>query len=66
MKNKNVYVCSCCGYQSAKWLGKCPSCNEWNTMEEQIVVSQTSKQSSNKPYLIRVLTNSTGFSAGVL
>ena len=50
MKNKNVYICSCCGYQSAKWLGKCPSCNEWNTMEEQIVISQTSKQSSNKPY----------------
>ena len=35
-KIKNVYVCNECGYESAKWLGKCPSCNAWNTFEEQI------------------------------
>ena len=29
-KTKNVFVCSNCGYESAKWLGKCPGCNEWN------------------------------------
>ena len=34
-KSKSVYVCSECGYQSPKWLGKCPSCNQWNTMEEE-------------------------------
>lgn len=33
-KAKNVYVCSECGYESAKWYGCCPSCNEWNTMTE--------------------------------
>lgn len=33
-KAKNVYVCSECGYESAKWYGCCPSCNEWNTMAE--------------------------------
>ena len=35
-KIKSVYVCNECGYESAKWLGKCPSCNAWNTFEEQI------------------------------
>lgn len=34
-KNKSVYVCNECGYESVKWYGKCPSCGEWNTMEEQ-------------------------------
>lgn len=42
-KSKSVYVCSECGYQSPKWLGKCPSCNQWNTMEEEI------EKSSSKP-----------------
>ncbi|MGN0531539.1 MAG: DNA repair protein RadA [Eubacterium sp.] len=35
-KNKSLYVCSECGYESAKWYGKCPGCGEWNTMEEQL------------------------------
>ncbi len=34
-KQKRVYICSSCGHREAKWLGQCPSCNEWNTMEEQ-------------------------------
>ena len=34
MKNTTVYVCSECGYQSARWLGKCPGCGSWNTLEE--------------------------------
>lgn len=42
-KSKSVYVCSECGYQSPKWLGKCPSCNQWNTMEEEI------ENASSKP-----------------
>jgi DNA repair protein RadA/Sms len=32
---KVVYVCSSCGAESAKWVGKCPYCNEWNTYKEQ-------------------------------
>ena len=35
MKEKKVYVCTECDYQSPKWLGKCPSCNKWNTFEEE-------------------------------
>ena len=34
-KLKNSYVCSKCGFESAKWYGKCPGCGEWNTMSEQ-------------------------------
>ena len=30
-KNKTVFVCNECGYESAKWLGKCPACGSWNT-----------------------------------
>ena len=36
-KEKTVYVCSNCGQESPKWIGKCPSCGEWNTYVEEIV-----------------------------
>ncbi len=36
-KEKRVYVCSNCGYDSPKWMGKCPSCNQWNTFVEEII-----------------------------
>ena len=35
-KLKRVFVCQECGYESVRWMGKCPSCNEWNTMVEEI------------------------------
>lgn len=35
MKSKSEYVCSECGSVTAKWYGKCPSCGEWNTIEER-------------------------------
>ena len=35
-KNKTVFVCSACGCESPKWYGRCPSCGEWNTMEEEL------------------------------
>ncbi len=41
-KNKIVYICQQCGYESIKWLGKCPGCNSWNSMVEE------EKQSTNK------------------
>ena len=46
-KNKIVFVCSSCGYESPKWLGKCPACNEWNTFYEEKVIS-SSKGSNGK------------------
>jgi len=36
-KTKTVFVCSDCGYESPKWLGKCPACNAWNTFYEEKV-----------------------------
>lgn len=36
-KIKTVFVCSSCGYEAPKWVGKCPQCGEWNTMEEETV-----------------------------
>ncbi len=36
-KDKTQYVCSACGYDSPKWIGKCPACGEWNTFVEQKV-----------------------------
>ena len=35
-KSKVIYQCSQCGFESPKWLGKCPGCGEWNTMEEAV------------------------------
>ncbi|MFP4023660.1 MAG: DNA repair protein RadA [Thiohalospira sp.] len=44
-KSKSVYVCQNCGVESSKWVGKCPSCGEWNTFVEQII-SKSSQQKS--------------------
>ena len=35
-KSKLIYQCRECGFESAKWMGKCPSCGEWNSFEEAI------------------------------
>ena len=43
-KVKSVYICAQCGYESVKWYGKCPSCGEWNTMNEEIKDYDTKKQ----------------------
>ncbi len=37
MKQKTVYICNECGYQTAKWIGKCPSCNTWGSLEESLI-----------------------------
>ncbi len=36
VKSKIIYICQECGYESSKWLGKCPECNAWNTFVEEI------------------------------
>ena len=43
-KNNTIFVCSECGYESSKWLGKCPACNNWNTFYEEKAIP-TSKSS---------------------
>lgn len=37
MKAKSKYICQQCGYESPKWLGKCPGCGTWNTLAEELV-----------------------------
>ena len=40
-KNKTVFVCNECGYESPKWMGKCPSCNAWNSFVEEKIKKET-------------------------
>jgi DNA repair protein RadA/Sms len=45
-KTKTAFFCSNCGQESTKWVGKCPSCNEWNTFVEEVIVRGTEKPST--------------------
>ncbi len=45
-KARKVFICSNCGAHSAKWIGNCPSCNEWNTYSEETIYKE---KSSSKP-----------------
>jgi DNA repair protein RadA/Sms len=47
-KTRIKYVCSNCGYESLRWLGKCPECDSWNTFTEEIVETNKRKPSSYK------------------
>ncbi len=72
-KSKTIFVCSECGNESSKWLGKCPACNSWNTFYEQKVVETKAgghkdlAKSENKPQKLNsyeakeTLRTSTGF-----
>ena len=71
-KDKTVFVCSGCGYESMKWLGKCPGCNEWNTFYEEKLVKREGtkgyeKTRASEPMVLNelqgrdVVRNSTGF-----
>ncbi|HGM3221386.1 TPA: DNA repair protein RadA [Clostridioides difficile] len=57
-KIKTKYVCQSCGYETAKWLGKCPECTKWNTFVEEVDQKSTKKEvfiidkSSSKPVSI--------------
>lgn len=43
-KNKTTFICQQCGTESAKWQGKCPSCNSWNTFVEEIIHKDNKKE----------------------
>jgi len=66
-KTKIAYFCQSCGYESPKWLGKCPSCQQWNTFVEEILEksnasipnwksSPASSQRANKPVEVADIT----------
>lgn len=46
-KIKTMYVCQECGYESAKWLGKCPSCTSWNSFQEEVKESKSDSRNKN-------------------
>jgi len=48
-KQKIVFVCSDCGYESGKWMGKCPGCGEWNTLTEAVRDLLPSRRSGAAP-----------------
>lgn len=48
MKAKTVFVCNECGYESAKWMGKCPACNSWNTFVEEKISTKTENGKKEK------------------
>ena len=49
-KAKTVYVCSNCGFETAKWYGKCPECGEWNSLTEEVrVPEKTAALSNSRP-----------------
>jgi DNA repair protein RadA/Sms len=67
-KSKIAYFCQSCGFESAKWLGKCPSCQAWNTFVEEIIdkgnnaavptwkVTSNTQQRANKPVQVADIT----------
>ena len=64
-KTKTIFFCQNCGAESAKWIGKCPSCNEWNTYVEEVVrkkdsvsISGYQSRSSATPQNIRDVSSS--------
>ncbi len=63
MKSKSLFVCTNCGHTSVKWSGKCPECNEWNTLEEEVAQLPTMQKDikvvTEKPVLLNEIeTNS--------
>ena len=45
-KDKTAYVCTNCGQESAKWIGKCPSCGQWNTFKEIRIAAESGSQAA--------------------
>ncbi len=54
VKIKEVFVCRQCGYESPKWNGKCPSCGEWNTFEQQVVSKTAAPSAAVKSAVVGV------------
>jgi DNA repair protein RadA/Sms len=64
-KSKSTFLCQNCGHESVKWVGKCPSCNEWNTFVEETVQKtegknewRESKNVQSRPVLLEDIEQS--------
>lgn len=65
-KQRSMYICSECGYESGKWYGKCPGCGEWNTMNEETpAVKSTGTKRSSGGYVSRPLKRLSEITEGV-
>ncbi len=58
MKSKTVYICSECGANYPKWMGKCTTCNSWNTIVEELVVDTRAAKSGKVGILSAPASNS--------
>ncbi|MBM7615340.1 DNA repair protein RadA [Alkaliphilus hydrothermalis] len=62
-KTKSKFLCQECGYESPKYMGRCPGCNNWNTMEEEVVQKMDTRRSpsivgKSKPQPIKTIKSS--------
>lgn len=60
-KSRVKYVCTSCGYESLKWLGKCPQCNEWNSFSEEFIETRKTAKITEASYNISKLTDEISF-----
>lgn len=58
-KVKTAFFCSSCGYESAKWAGKCPSCGEWNSFTQEVIHKESKQGKTGSPW-----TDETGAKGG--
>ena len=49
-KARTIFFCSSCGASAPKWLGKCPSCNEWNTYQEELIQKETASEEKRRSW----------------
>jgi DNA repair protein RadA/Sms len=49
-KTKTIFYCQSCGYESAKWLGKCPSCETWNSFAEEVITKGNEKTNNKESW----------------
>ena len=57
---KTIYVCTSCGYESPKWLGKCPQCGAWNSFVEDAVEKLRQELMMGRDLLVRNLNKQVG------
>ncbi len=50
-KAKKIFLCANCGAESAKWIGKCPACGEWNTYREEVLVKETTQEEKRRSWV---------------
>ncbi|MCK5076781.1 MAG: AAA family ATPase [Calditrichia bacterium] len=54
-KTKTIFTCQSCGYQTVKWLGKCPDCSAWNTMIEEIISHKSGSAKGKRKKNIEII-----------